>query len=217
MFFPIGRPAWPALRPAGPAGLWGKTFNLLNTHYAPVLKAAHEKGIGTIVMNPVGGGRLTQPSRVLRELAERVGAASTADLAVRYVMSNPHVDTILCGMTKPSDVDDTIRSTDSGPLDRKQMNHINAFLDTIAKERKRFCTGCRYCIPCPKGIDIPAIMGAIFDDRVLDYKDAACSRYKNMKPPKADICAHCGTCKEKCPQKLDVPTELEYANMTYSE
>ncbi len=193
------------------------TYNLLNTHYAPVLKAAHEKGIGTIVMNPVGGGRLAQPSRVLGQLAERVGAAGPADLAVRYIMSNPHVDTIICGMTKPSDVDDTIRSANAGPLAADQMKHIDAFLDAIAKERKRFCTGCRYCLPCPKGIDIPAVMGAVFDDRVLDFKALARQRYRNMKTPKADICAHCGECREKCPQKLDVPTELEWANMAYSE
>ncbi|MFN2352156.1 MAG: aldo/keto reductase, partial [Kiritimatiellia bacterium] len=86
------------------------TYNLLNRRYAPVLAAAHRHGIGTLVMNPVGGGRLAEPSPVLLKLARRVGALSVPDLAVRYALSNPHVDSILCGMTCRKDIDDTIAS-----------------------------------------------------------------------------------------------------------
>ena len=59
------------------------TYNLLTRKYAPTIEAAHKKGIGTIVMNPVGGGKLAENSPVLSELAREVGAASVADMAVR--------------------------------------------------------------------------------------------------------------------------------------
>jgi predicted aldo/keto reductase-like oxidoreductase len=103
------------------------TFNLLNRTYEPVIAKAREKGIGTIVMNPVGGGRLVGPSDVIQRIAEEVGAVSVADLATRYVLSNPNVDTMLCGMSKPSDVDDTVASVNRGAFSGDQVEQINDF------------------------------------------------------------------------------------------
>lgn len=192
------------------------TYNLLNTHYGPVLPAAHEKGIGTIVMNPVGGGRLAQPSQVLEALAARVGAVSVPDLAIRYLMSNPAIDTIIAGIGKPTDVTASIASVNAGAFSTEQLGQIDAFLSTISRQREAYCTGCRYCLPCPQEIDIPAIMSDIFDDKVWGFGNVARERYQALKTPKAEACAHCGTCQEKCPQKLDIMNELEYANTAYT-
>jgi len=74
------------------------SYSMLNTTYAPVIAAAHAKGIGTVTMNPVAGGRLSESSPVLSALAKRVGAHSVADMAIRYVLSNPDIDTILNGV-----------------------------------------------------------------------------------------------------------------------
>ncbi|MBD3240658.1 MAG: hypothetical protein GF331_08755 [Chitinivibrionales bacterium] len=192
------------------------SYNLLNRTYAPVLAKAHELGIGTIVMNPVGGGKFAENSPVLATLAEQVGAASVADLAVRFVASNPDVDTMLCGMSKPADVDDTIASVERGTFSDTQMDTIRAYFDERSREKVSFCTGCNYCMPCPQGIQIPQIMGAIYEDRFLGLKEGAKGAYgwatREVKP---DACTKCKACEKKCTQKLEITRELEYALREY--
>ena len=188
------------------------TYNLLNRTYEPVITKAHEKGIGTIVMNPVAGGRLTEDSDVIMKIANEVGADSVADLAVRYVLSNPNVNPILCGMTKPSDVDDTVASGTKAPFTQDELKAINSFFTSLSREESGFCTGCKYCMPCPAGINIPGIMTAVYEERFLGLTEQARRSYKNAtKDVTPDACTDCGACEEKCTQTLQVRKELKYA------
>lgn len=191
------------------------TYNLLNRKYAPAIAAAHRKGIGTIVMNPVGGGKLTQESPVLSELARQVGCKSVPDLAIRYIMTNSDIDTLLCGMTKLSDVDDTVASANQ-PLTADQLAQVEACIQERAPEKTGFCTTCRYCLPCPKGIDIPGVMGLVYDDRCWGLKDVS-KRHYNWIKPKASECVACGKCEEKCTQKLKIMTDMVYAAQEYGD
>ena len=193
------------------------TYNLLNRTYAPAMEKAHRKGIGTLVMNPVGGGRLTNESPVLLELAGEVGAVSIPDLAVRYILSDPNVDTILCGMQKPSDVDDSIASADRPRFTDEQMARVNGFLDDMSEKRAAYCTGCRYCLPCPQGIDIPAIMNVVFDDRYWGMQELAKRTYRGMGGAKAEACTQCGACEKACTQKLSVMEMMAYAAEAYAD
>ena len=193
------------------------TYNMLGRTYAPAIEAAHAKGIGTIVMNPVGGGKLAEHSPLLLKLAHNVGAVSVADLAVRYVLSNPNVDTILCGMTKTADVDDTVASADRPGFAPDAMALIEKTLDAVMGAQKAFCTACRYCMPCPQGIDIPAVMGWLFDERHWGFADLAKRRYKNHQGPKADACINCGKCEPKCTQKLRIAEEMACAARTLAD
>jgi predicted aldo/keto reductase-like oxidoreductase len=193
------------------------TYNLMNRKYAPVIEKAHGAGIGTLIMNPVGGGRLADPSPVLLELAREVDAVSVPDLAARYVMSNPNVDTVLCGMQKISDVDDTVASAERPAFTDGQMARINAFLDGISEKREAFCTGCRYCLPCPQEIDIPAIMNIVFDDRNWGMHERSKRAYRKMGGAKADVCTQCGACEKACTQKLAIMEMMVYAAEAYAE
>lgn len=193
------------------------SYNMLNRTYAPVIAAAHRKGIGTIVMNPVGGGRLAEASPVLLKLARSVGAESVPDLAVRYVLSNPDVDTILCGMSKTADVDATVGSANRRAFDAGQMKKINRFLDGLTRERVGFCTGCKYCMPCPRGIDIPAIMSLIYDDRFWGFREGSTNRYRHLRGPRAEACVKCRKCEKLCTQHLKIVDEMTYAAKTYAE
>lgn len=191
------------------------TYNLLNRTYEPVLEAARRAGIGTVVMNPVGGGKFAENSLVMMELAQQVGAESVADLAVRFVASNPYVDTMLCGMTRLSDVDATVVSAGRRAFTADQLGVIRAFFDKRSRENSKFCTGCNYCMPCPQGIEIPQIMGAIYEERFLGLKEGARGAYnwatRNVKP---SACVECRACEEKCTQKLGIVDELKYAEKT---
>ncbi|MCB2156167.1 aldo/keto reductase [bacterium] len=193
------------------------SFNLLNTRYGDVLKAYHKAGIGTIVMNPVGGGKLKEASEVLLELGREVGACSVPDLALRYIMSHPYIDTVICGMTRPSDVDDTIASVNAGSFDKKQMKKIEKFLAKVAKQQEKYCTGCGYCLPCPQGIDIPAVMAAMFEERFWGFREAALEKYQKIESPKADECMLCGGCESNCTQSISIMEEMQYCQRVFGE
>jgi predicted aldo/keto reductase-like oxidoreductase len=187
------------------------THNLLNHTYVPVIEAAHKHGIGTIVMNPVGGGKLAEPSTFLTKLAQGVGAKDVPDLAIRYLMSNPNLDTIISGISKPSDVDDSIASVNAEAFTVDELKRIHAYLDLVSPQQTGFCTGCGYCLPCPNGVEIRDIMYAIYDDRYWGFTQAARRRYGNIEGKRADACTKCGVCVPKCTQHLDIPGEMTYA------
>jgi hypothetical protein len=191
------------------------TYNFLNAKYAPVLKAAHEAGIGTVTMNPVGGGRLTEESEILMGLAREVGAESVPEMAIRYVLSNSDIDTMLCGMSKISDVDHSIASVERGPFDVGQLAKIDEFIAARSRENVGFCTACKYCLPCPQGIAIPAIMGAIYEERYLGLVERAQRIYDKAGEKKADACVKCGACEPKCTQHLPIMQEMEYASRKF--
>ncbi|MBT7162577.1 MAG: hypothetical protein HN904_07340 [Victivallales bacterium] len=191
-------------------------YNMLHLSYGPVLDKARALGIATIVMNPIGGGKFAEQSEVLGRLAAEVGAVSVADLAARYVLSNPNVDTILCGINKPSDVDDTVASAERPAFTGDQMRRIRAFFDEeMSRENVSFCTACKYCMPCPTGINIPGIMGLVYEDRFLGLKESAKGSYRWQGKVRADACIQCGECEKKCTQNLPIIKEMEYAASEY--
>ncbi len=202
------------------------SYNLLSRTYAPAIEAAHRKGIGTLVMNPVMAGQLTgsgtergelATGNSLGRLAGELGAVSIADLAIRYVLSNPHVDSILCGISKPSDVDDTISSAGRPAFTPEQMDRIEGFIESISPEKTGFCTQCGYCKPCPEGINIPAVMSCIQKARYWGLKDGAQQSYEGIRGPKAEACARCGECEERCTQHLKITEEMAWAASTLRE
>ncbi len=204
-----------------PQADWAETilvsYNLLKRSYEPVLQKARELGLATVVMNPVGGGKLAEASPVLGELAREVGATSVPDLAVRFVLSNPNVDTILCGMNKLSDVDDTIASAERPAFTPEQLSVITEFLQKRSRKSVGFCTNCRYCMPCPTGIDIPKVMRLIYDDRFLGFRKAARNGYKRAGKVLAEACTRCGECEPKCTQQLKVMEEMAYAAKEFGD
>lgn len=187
------------------------TYNLANPAYEAAIKAYHEAGIATIIMNPVGGGRFREESHVLMELARRVGTRSVADLAIRYVVSNSNVDAIVSGISRTSDVDDSIASCAMPAFTAEEMAEIRTVTSSIAERAAAFCTGCKYCMPCPQGINIPAVMTALFEDRAWGMTQGARERYAGIQGPRADACAECGECEPKCTQKLSIIEEMREA------
>lgn len=191
------------------------TNNLLNSAYQPVLKAAHDRGIGTIVMNPVGGGRLAEPSAVLDELAAKIGVASVPEMALRYLLADPSITTTIVGIGKKSDVDEAVAAAETGGLDAEQMAAVEGFMRSVERQNAGFCTGCKYCMPCSEKIDIPGVMSAIYDDRYWGFTDAARERYAKLEGPKADQCTDCGECEKKCTQQLKIAKEMKYARRRF--
>jgi uncharacterized protein len=193
------------------------TYNMLDRTYEPVLAAAHELGIGTITMNPVAGGRLVGSSPQLLELAAEVGAEDVPDLALRWILSNPNVNTFISGVSRSSDADAAVAAANAGPFSSEQVARINSWIRERSRQNTNFCTACGYCQPCPQGINIPAIMARIYEDRFWGLTDTAIARYRKLKEPRAGACVACGECQAKCTQKLKIAREMRYAAERYEK
>jgi hypothetical protein len=187
------------------------TCSLIDPTYERAIEAAHARGIGTLIMNPLAGGQLAHDSPVLRGLAEDVGARSLPELALRYLMSNPAVTSVISGISRTSDVDDTVVAVNQGAFPPESMERIRRVLSGIHANRKGFCTGCRYCLPCPAEIEIPAVMGAIAQSRFWGLEASARTALRDQKGPKAEACTRCGQCEARCTQRLRIMDEMEYA------
>ncbi len=190
------------------------SYNMLHTGYREALQAAHARGIGTIVMNPVGGGKLSEPSKVLLNLAGQVGADTVPELALRYILSSSFVDTVIVGMSKKSDVDEAVAAAERDAFSPADQARIEAFLQLISIENTGFCTNCGYCMPCPNGVEIPAVMACIYDDRYWGLTEAARHRHAHIKG-NAGLCTACGQCLPKCTQQLPIVDEMRYAQKHY--
>ncbi|MHB9107907.1 MAG: aldo/keto reductase [Armatimonadota bacterium] len=183
------------------------TYNLRSRSYAPAIEAARRKGIGTVIMNPVGGGTLAEPNAHLERLAREVGAGSAPELALRWLISHGSTDGYICGIARPSDVDTAVAAAARGAFTPEQMAHIDATMAALDRGAEAFCTGCRYCLPCPEGIDIPAVMSIIAKQRYYDNPAAARAGYEALSILPA-ACVECGSCEERCTQHLKIMAEM---------
>lgn len=193
------------------------TYNVMNGEYAEVFKKAHALGIGTLVMNPVGGGTLTEDSPLFKDIITQTGSRDLPDLAVRYIHANTYITTTISGISKKSDVDAIIATAHQPLLSSEEYTAVVDVFTRLQVAHLNFCTGCSYCMPCPHGVNIPSIMDAIHYHRHLGMQETAKNKYAGIgtspwiKGNNADACIACGECTPKCTQKLDIPNEMEAA------
>ena len=118
---------------------------------------------------------------------------------------------ILCGINKPSDILSTIDNYSKPPLTSQQRKDLEAAMGKISSKGMGFCTGCKYCMPCPEEINIPAMMNIVYLDKFLQMSDRAGGLYGRQVNPdnSPSRCTKCGQCEEKCTQNLKITDELE--------
>ncbi|NIA12587.1 MAG: 4Fe-4S dicluster domain-containing protein [Nitrospiraceae bacterium] len=189
-------------------------YNLLDRQLEEGIALAHEKGIGVVVMGPVGGGRLGVPSEVLSTMTE--GAKSAPELALRFVLANPNVAIALSGMSTMEQVEENLAiASDGVSLAETDNQAIAEHLERLKKMADLYCTGCRYCLPCPAGVDIPGAFGIYNEARLYGLWDSSRNRYAGMLKSdrdghrSADACTECGECEEKCPQNIPIRQQLK--------
>ena len=195
------------------------TYNILNKTYKEVLAKAHEKGIAAVVMNPVSGGMLTEKSPVLNQAVKQsTGCADPIEVAHRYLKADANIDTILCGISKPEDITSTIANFQKPPLSSEQVISVEQSMKKLSKENAGFCTDCKYCMPCPQGINIPMIMNAVYLNNFLCVPLAAKGCYdwfvhkaQSNRSAAPSECIECGQCEAKCTQKLKVIEHMKLA------
>ena len=184
-------------------------YNLLDRVNEEMIRYAADKGLGVVVMGPVGGGRLAAPT----ELSQRLGSGNlnTYELALRFVLGNPGVCCALSGMQSVDMVEKNVAVASlEEPMSEAQWKAIGESMENLKKFSELYCTGCNYCQPCPQGIEIPKIFLAYTYHNVYGMKELAKKTWENYvnneKKPgctSAD-CVDCGLCEEKCPQHLKI-------------
>ena len=193
-------------------------YNMLDRSLEDGIAAAHEAGIGVVVMGPVAGGRLGADSDVLAESVP--GIARVPELAMRFVLANPHVSVALSGMSERAHVEENLAVCDAqvalGDDDRAA---IAEHMGRLQKMAELYCTACGYCMPCePAGVGIPAVFGAYNLGRVYGLWDAARAAYAHVarhgegRNRTAEACTQCGACEQKCPQNIPIRKQLAEAH-----
>ena len=195
-------------------------YNLMDRGKEAGIALAHETGMGTVVMGPVGGGRLGAPSKAIMDILPDK-RWSSAEMALRFVLANKNVNIALSGVSTIEQLEENARVADnSDSLSAAELEKI----DVMMKENERladlFCTGCRYCLPCPQNVNIPEIFTMMNYHRIYKITDHAKKTYAEIgKFPwtqyeNASACTECGECERKCPQGLPIRQQLKETHET---
>ena len=185
------------------------------------LKAAAGKGIPVIIMEPLRGGKLVNmlPQEAKKLMRENERGWSPAAWAFRWLYNQPEVTVVLSGMNSLEMVEENLETADSarvGDFQELDLAMIAKVRELIRKREKVGCTGCRYCMPCPKGVDILGIFrcyNAMYTDGKKDARfQFAQTVGLTRKPAFATQCVGCGKCESHCPQSIPIREKLKEAD-----
>lgn len=174
---------------------------------------AERLGIPMVIMEPLKGGNLCNFSEDINEiLHEARPNVSIASFGLRWVASHPNVKVILSGMSSPEQVEDNLNTfCNYVPLTKEEDAAIEKAVGIIRSRVQNGCTGCRYCMPCPAGVDIPHNFSVWNTYHMFQsYGTVKWDWEQNMMQPncRAELCKKCGLCETKCPQKISIREDL---------
>ena len=185
------------------------------------LQAAAARGLPVIIMEPLRGGKLVT---LLPEGARRLFAASPrgwtpAEWALRWLWDQPAVTCVLSGMNDLEMIEENCRIADEvqpGALTKEDFALLERVKTAIQQRVKAPCTGCGYCMPCPKGVDIPGAFRC-YNEMFTEHKRTGRREYWQVvglrkEPAFATQCVGCGKCESHCPQHLPIRALLKEAD-----
>lgn len=194
-------------------------FNYLDGEYQAGLEGlryAGDKGIGVIVMEPLRGGKLVNnlPDEIKDKFKAYDENRSLASWGLRYVWNFPEVKVVLSGMSELEHVEDNLKTADVAQADGltdEEKGLINKASDILHSKILVDCTACKYCMPCPHGVNIPENFEILNNASLFDDDEAGKRAYKNSlsDEEKASSCVECGKCEKACPQHIEIRKMLK--------
>jgi len=172
------------------------------------LEYAVSKGLAVVVMEPLRGGLLANPPDRVRTMFDEAGS-SPADVALRWLWNKPEVSLVLSGMSTLEQVQQNMESAAKsgiGTMTPEELNFVSLARDTYEALVPIPCTKCRYCMPCPNGVNIPFNFELYNESIMFDKPDLNRFRYNSIMPEeqRASSCIACRECEEKCPQLIKI-------------
>lgn len=202
-----------------------KEVNERNTNARYLYGELEQRGIPAVIMEPLLGGRLSNvPDHVMARLKQKEPERSVASWAFRYAGSHPGVLTVLSGMTYKEHLQDNLKSfCPLKPLTEDEFEFLYAMADLMMQYPTIPCNNCKYCMPCPYGIDIPSIL-LHYNKCINEGNVPASTQSENYRQARraflvgydrsvprlrqANHCIGCNQCAPHCPQSIDIPGEL---------
>lgn len=182
-------------------------YNALNYRFRQTgIQAAYQKGMGVVVMNPLGGGIIPNHPQMFEYLTEGTDL-NVAQAALRFVASHKEITVTLAGFTTKEHVDDACTAVKN--LVEKPTVNICKEYEQKGLSLNTLCTGCAYCIDCPMDIDIPKYMDA-YNQKILgsSIKDRLNWHWGGLPTSKTAECIKCGKCETLCTQHLPIMERL---------
>lgn len=176
---------------------------------------ARSLGVDVIIMEPLKGGSLALlPDEIVAQFRALAPLSSAASISFRWLAGHDGVRLILSGMSSREQLEENLR-TFSGirSLDVRELSCVDGMKRVIRSRVRNACTACRYCMPCPNGVDIPRNF-AIWNSWGM-YANRGEARWQWHNPDfaasRADKCVSCGACEPKCPQGIPIIADLARA------
>lgn len=198
-------------------------YNYMDEHSQAGRKGlhyAHAKGIPVVIMEPLRGGKLVNrlPEEATRIFEKYPIKHTPAQWAFRWLWNQPEVTCVLSGMNSMEMVQDNVTTASDvkigeiGPDEEKMLKDV---VEAINSKMRVGCTGCGYCMPCPKNVDIPGTFSA-YNRRYTESKYGGFFDYMmctalRKNSTAASNCVGCGKCEKHCPQHIEIRKELKNA------
>lgn len=194
---------------------YAKRNNPRNTNASYLYGELAKRGIPCVIMEPLLGGRLAkQPTHILKEMKRVDINATPAEWALRYAGTPEKILTVLSGMTYMEHLEENCRTfSPLRPITAEEDALLMRLADEICDLNAIPCTACNYCMPCPYGLDIPAIFSHY--NNMLTETDVPVKRWLNgydravPRVRQADHCIGCDHCIPHCPQRINIPEEMQ--------
>ena len=184
------------------------------------LQHAHAKGIPVIIMEPLRGGKLVKnlPETAQKLFRDYDPDCTPARWAFRWLWDQKEVTVVLSGMNSEAMVSENVQTADEtavGSMKEADQAMLRQVVAAINASMKVGCTACGYCMPCPKGVDIPGTFAAwnryYSETKFSGFREYLMCTALRKNPASASQCIGCGKCEKHCPQNISIREMLKSA------